>query len=71
MKDFLNLLFLKNNRPKLIFMPKRYILGWQILLPCWIDSPSDKPNGKTAYFGLLMIVKSKIPLHIVKFPVFS
>ena len=30
---FLNLQFLKNNRPKIIFMPKRYNLGWQTLLP--------------------------------------
>ena len=30
---FLCLLFLKNNQLKIILMPKRRILGWQILLP--------------------------------------
>ena len=32
-KDFLSLQFLKNNQPKLILMPNRHILGYQILLP--------------------------------------
>lgn len=30
---FLCLLFLKMSQPKIIFMPKRHILGWYILLP--------------------------------------
>jgi hypothetical protein len=32
-KNFLRLPFLKNNQPKLILMPRRHILGWQILFP--------------------------------------
>lgn len=27
------LLFLRSNQPKVIIMPKRHILSWQILLP--------------------------------------
>lgn len=30
---FLCLQFLKNSQPKILLMPKRHILGWQILLP--------------------------------------
>ena len=49
----------------------RYILGWQILLSYRMKSPSIKSNGTAVYFGLLKILKSKIPLNILKFPVFS
>lgn len=49
----------------------RYILGQQILLSCRMKSPSIKSNGTAVYFGLLKILKSKIPLNILKFPVFS
>ena len=37
---FLCLHFLKNNQTKIMFLPKRHILGWQILLPLmffWIS----------------------------------
>lgn len=30
---FLCLLFLKNNQPKIILIPKRHILRWQIVFP--------------------------------------
>lgn len=33
MKKFLSLLFIKNNHLKIIHMPKKHILGWQILFP--------------------------------------
>ena len=37
-KDFLSLLFLENNQPKIIPLPKRHFLGWHILLPYLLAS---------------------------------
>lgn len=31
-KNFSSFLFLKNNQAKIIHMPKRHILGWEVLL---------------------------------------
>ena len=33
LKDLLSLLLLKDNQPKIILMPKKHNLGWQVWLP--------------------------------------
>ena len=54
---FLSLLGLKNNQPRLIFMPKRHNLGWQFLLPYYSHS-----SGRVL---MAMIVSVQWPVAIM------
>ena len=69
-KNFLSLLFLKNNQPKIIFILKRHILKWQILLPDysllgeinWI--PWTQIQG---FLNELFSTRFRSPLHLLGF----